>query len=255
MSKMDQKNIKVKRYQTTTGTTTRSKKSQSKEIVISSDQMYEIENVGEKKFGMKKVIMMENAGFGISDFIIKRFKNKGISKLKILAICGTGNNGGDAMVAARHLVCLDINLKVILLGDPSSIKTDEALTNFQIIAKMNRTIKFINLNDFDNKTKKEILNADIIIDGIFGTGIKGDIHDPHLSAIKLINKSKAFIISVDIPSGLNPNNGEIVSDCIRADTTITFHRIKRGLLNKKKYTGNLILKKIGIPIEVEEGII
>lgn len=254
---MDQKNIKVKRYQTTTATTRRSKKSQSKEIVISSDQMYEIENVGHNKFGMKKVIMMENAGFGIADFIIKRFKNKGISKLKILAICGTGNNGGDAMVAARHLACLDINLKVILLGDPSSVKTDEALTNFQIIDKMNRTIKFINLNESYNKTKtkKEILNADIIIDGIFGTGIKGDIQDPHLSAIKWINKSKAFIISVDIPSGLNPNNGEIVSDCIRADTTITFHRIKRGLLNKKKYTGNLILKKIGIPIEVEEGII
>ena len=254
---MDQKNIKVKGYQTTTATTRRSKKSQSKEIVISSDQMYEIENVGHNKFGMKKVIMMENAGFGIADFIIKRFKNKGISKLKILAICGTGNNGGDAMVAARHLACLDINLKVILLGDPSSVKTDEALTNFQIIDKMNRTIKFINLNESYNKTKtkKEILNADIIIDGIFGTGIKGDIQDPHLSAIKWINKSKAFIISVDIPSGLNPNNGEIVSDCIRADTTITFHRIKRGLLNKKKYTGNLILKKIGIPIEVEEGII
>jgi NAD(P)H-hydrate epimerase len=251
---MDQKNIKVKRYQITTATTI-SKKSQNKEIVISSDQMYEIENVGHDKFGMKKAIMMENAGFGIADFIIKRFKNKGISKLKILAVCGTGNNGGDAMVASRHLACLNINLRVILIGDSSSIKTEEATTNFQIINKMNRTIELINLKDIDLKTKKEILNADIIIDGIFGTGIKGNIQDPHLSAIKLINKSRAYIISVDIPSGLNPNNGEVVSDCIRADTTITFHRIKQGLLNNKKYTGSLILKNIGIPIEVEEGII
>ena len=244
---MNQKNVKNKKYKTI------SKKSQ--EIVISSDQMYEIENTGHNKFGMKKVIMMENAGFGIADFIIKKFKNKGISKLKILAVCGTGNNGGDAMVASRHLACLGINLKVILLGDPLSIKTDEALTNFQIISKMNRTIGLIILSNIDTKIKKEILNADIIIDGIFGTGIKGNIQDPHLSAIKLINKSRAYIISVDIPSGLNPNNGEIVSDCIRADTTITFHRIKQGLLNNKKYTGSLILKKIGIPIEVEEGII
>ena len=249
---MDQKNLKAKRSPITIS---KNKKSHNKEIVISSDQMYEIENVGHNKFGMKKVIMMENAGFGIADFIIKKFKNKGISKLKILAVCGTGNNGGDAMVAARHLACLDIHLKVILLGDPSSIKTDEAFINLEIIEKMYRTIKFINLNNSDIKTKKEILNADIIIDGIFGTGIKGDIQDPHLSAIKLINKSKAYIISVDIPSGVNPNNGETVSDCIRADTTITFHRIKTGLLNNKKYTGNLILKKIGIPIEVEEGII
>src|SRR5215208_1438361 len=189
------------------------------EIAISSNQMYEIENIGHSKFGMKKVLMMENAGFGVADFIIKKFKNKPISKLKILAICGSGNNGGDAMVTARHLTCLGINLKV------------------------------------DTKIKKQILKADIIIDGIFGTGIKGEIQDPHLSVIKLINKSKSYIIAVDIPSGLNPNTGETTSNVIRANTTITFHRIKVGLLNNKKYTGNLILKKIGIPIEAEDGIV
>lgn len=225
------------------------------EIAISSNQMYEIENIGHTKFGMKKVLMMENAGFGVADFIIKKFKNKSISKLKILAICGSGNNGGDAMVTARHLTCSSINLKVIFLGNPSSIKTEEALTNFEIISKMNKTIELIISSKVDTKVKKQILNADIIIDGIFGTGIKGEIQDPHLSVIKLINKSKAYIIAVDIPSGLNPNTGEITSNVIRANTTITFHRIKLGLLTNKKYTGNLILKKIGIPIEAEDGII
>lgn len=225
------------------------------EIAISSNQMYEIENIGHSKFGMKKVLMMENAGFGVADFIIKKFKNKPISKLKILAICGSGNNGGDAMVTARHLTCLGINLKVIFLGDPSSIKTEEALTNFEIISKMNKTIELIMGSKMDTKIKKKILNADIIIDGIFGTGIKGEIQDPHLSVIKLINKSKSYIIAVDIPSGLNPNSGEITSNVIRANTTITFHRMKVGLLNNTKYTGNLILKKIGIPLEAEDGII
>ncbi len=225
------------------------------EIAISSNQMYEIENIGHSKFGVKKVLMMENAGFGVADFIIKKFKNKSISKLKILAICGSGNNGGDAMVTARHLTCSSINLKVIFLGNPSSIKTEEALTNFEIISKMNKTIELIISSKVDTKVKKQILNADIIIDGIFGTGIKGEIQDPHLSVIKLINKSKAYIIAVDIPSGLNPNTGEITSNVIRANTTITFHRIKLGLLTNKKYTGNLILKKIGIPIEAEDGII
>lgn len=225
------------------------------ESAISSNQMYEIENIGHTKFGMKKILMMENAGFGVADFIIKRFKNKQVSKLKILAICGSGNNGGDAMVAARHLTCLGINLKVIFLGETSSIKTEEALTNFQIISTMNKTIELIINSKVDTKIKKQVLNADIIIDGIFGTGIRGDIQDPHLSVIKLINKSKSYIIAVDIPSGLNPNNGETTADCVRANTTITFHRIKIGLLNNRKYTGNLILKKIGIPIEAEEGIV
>ncbi|MGZ8890095.1 MAG: NAD(P)H-hydrate epimerase, partial [Nitrososphaeraceae archaeon] len=70
-----------------------------------------------------------------------------------------------------------------------------------------------------------------------------------------VNKSKSYIVSVDIPSGLDPNNGKITADCVRANTTITFHRIKIGLLNNRKYTGNLILKKIGIPIEAERGIV
>jgi NAD(P)H-hydrate epimerase len=225
------------------------------ETAISSHQMYEIENIGHTKFGMKKVLMMENAGFGVADFIIKRFKNKKLAKLKILAICGSGNNGGDAMVAARHLTCSGTNIKVIFLGETSSIKTEEALINFQIISKMKHTIELILNSKLDSIIKKHILNADIIIDGIFGTGIKGDIQDPHLSVIKLINHSKSYIVSVDIPSGLNPNNGEISTDCVRANTTITFHRIKTGLLNNRKYTGNLILKKIGIPIEAEEGIV
>jgi NAD(P)H-hydrate epimerase len=120
---------------------------------------------------------------------------------------------------------------------------------------MNRTIELIILKNIDTEIKKDILNADIVIDGIFGTGIKGDILNPHLTIIKLINKSKGYIISVDIPSGLNPDNGETVSQCIKADTTITFHRIKSGLINNDQYTGNLILKKIGIPIETEEGVI
>lgn len=225
------------------------------EKIISSEQMYKIENIGHNKFGMKKMLMMENAGFGVAEFILKKFKNKKLENFKILAVCGTGNNGGDAMVAARHLASLNLNIRVILLGDPTSIKTDEASTNFQVINKMNRTINLVKLKNIDTKIKKDILDADIVIDGIFGTGIKGDILNPHLSIIKLINKSKAYIISVDIPSGLNPDNGETVSQCIKADTTITFHRIKSGLINNDQYTGNLILKKIGIPIETEEGLI
>jgi len=225
------------------------------EKIISSEQMYKIENIGHNKFGMKKMLMMENAGFGVAEFILKKFKNKKLENFKILAVCGTGNNGGDAMVAARHLASLNLNIRVILLGDPTAIKTDEASTNFQVINKMNRTINLVKLKNIDTKIKKDILDADIVIDGIFGTGIKGDILNPHLSIIKLINKSKAYIISVDIPSGLNPDNGETVSQCIKADTTITFHRIKSGLINNDQYTGNLILKKIGIPIETEEGLI
>jgi NAD(P)H-hydrate epimerase len=224
------------------------------EFSISSKQMYRIEDIGHNIFGMKKVLMMENAGYGIVELLLKKFKK--IDNLKITAICGTGNNGGDAMVAARHLSShCKKPITVILLGKSNRIKTEEALMNFEIINKMIKTIKIKSFDDLDTKIKNEIIKSDIIIDGIFGTGIQGNIKQPHSIAIDLINKSKAYTVAVDIPSGLDPNTGCINSNCVIADNTITFHRIKNGLLNNKKYTGVIFLKKIGIPNEVEEQII
>lgn len=224
------------------------------EFSISSEQMYKIEDIGHNIFGMKKVLMMENAGYGIVEIILKKFKKK-IENLKITVICGTGNNGGDAMVAARHLSIYCKNpINVILLGKSNKIKTEEALMNFEIINKMTKSIKLKIFDELSLKIKNDIIKSDIIIDGIFGTGIQGDIKQPHSIAIDFINKSKAYTVAVDIPSGLDPNTGYINSNCVKADNTITFHRIKNGLLNNKKYTGEVFLKKIGIPKEVEEKI-
>ena len=229
-----------------------SKNSRFMQMSISSDQMYQIEDTGDNKFGMKKILMMENAGYGITELILKKFKK--IHDLKIIVLSGTGNNGGDSMVAARHLSLLTSKpIKVIILGDLNKIKSEEALTNLEIIKKMHKTIKIY--NNIDTQLKNDLLKSDLIIDGIFGTGIKGDIKEPQLSVINLINESKAYVIAVDIPSGLDPDNGDINSNCVHASSTITFHRIKNGLLNNKKYTGIIYLKKIGIPIEVEEGLI
>ena len=103
--------------------------------------------------------------------------------------------------------------------------------------------------------KKELSNSDIIIDGIFGTGVKGEIRKPFSTAIDLINDSKAYVVSVDIPSGLNPNDGSFHEKCVKADATVTFHRIKNGLTRNKEYTGEIHLEKIGIPIEAEQGVL
>jgi NAD(P)H-hydrate epimerase len=98
------------------------------------------------------------------------------------------------------------------------------------------------------------------LDGIFGTGIKDEIRQPYASAIDAINKSKAYVLAVDVPSGFDPNTGQIHKKCIMADATITFHRLKVGLAdkkknNKKKYTGPVYVEWIGIPPEAEKGIV
>ncbi|TLY00124.1 MAG: NAD(P)H-hydrate epimerase, partial [Thaumarchaeota archaeon] len=106
-----------------------------------------------------------------------------------------------------------------------------------------------------DEVKTRIARAHIILDSIFGTGIKGEIREPYTSAIDAINKSKAYVLAVDIPSGFDPNTGQIHEKCVRADATITFHRPKVGLAKGKKYTGPVHLEFIGIPPEAESGVV
>jgi NAD(P)H-hydrate epimerase len=216
--------------------------------------MYGIEDKAHNLIGMKRVYMMENAGHGLADFIILKFRGKLRGK-RIVAICGTGNNGGDGFVAARHLsYYYGASVQLILLGFANDLRTEEARINWQIIQKMD-SIEVITGNEINDKIKKTIEYADVIIDGIFGTGIRGQIREPHASAIKIINKSKAYVVSVDVPSGIDPNTGKAHDISIRADATVTFHRMKIGLLNNKKYSGSVHIEKIGIPHESEEGIV
>jgi NAD(P)H-hydrate epimerase len=223
---------------------------------ITSDQMYAIEQNGDSIIGMRRFLMMENAGHGVADFVARKFKN--LKNKKIVTACGTGNNGGDGFVASRHLAGYGAKVTVILLGSPSDLRSEEARLNWGIIEKMD-SIELIFGKDLTAHIKDRIADANIILDGIFGTGIKGEIRQPYASAIDAVNKSKAYVLAIDVPSGFDPNTGQIHKKCIMADATITFHRLKVGLAekkkNKKKYTGTISVERIGIPPEAEKGVI
>jgi NAD(P)H-hydrate epimerase len=226
----------------------------TKEKAITSDQMYEIEDNGHNLIGMHRVYMMENAGHGLADFIIDKFKTK-LKGKEILAICGTGNNGGDGFVASRHLSgYYGANVRVFLLGFPTELRTEEAKINWGIIENMD-SLETMFGDEISDEIKRKISRTDIIIDGIFGTGIKGEIRKPHRTVIEMINKSKAYVVSVDIPSGIDPNTGKAHDRCVKADATVTFHRMKIGLVNNRKYTGVIQVERIGIPEEAERGVV
>ena len=198
--------------------------------------------------------MMENAGRAAALVIHQRLAPRS----RVLCVCGTGNNGGDGFVASRHLAGYGAKVVVILLGSPSDLRSEEARLNWSIIEKMD-SIELIFGKELTSEIKNRIASANIILDGIFGTGIKDEIRQPYASAIDAINKSKAYVLAVDIPSGFDPNTGQIHKKCIMADATITFHRLKVGLAekkkNKKKYTGPVYVEWIGIPPEAEKGIV
>jgi NAD(P)H-hydrate epimerase len=219
---------------------------------ITTDQMYRIEENGHSVLGMRRFLMMENAGHGVADFVVHKFKN--LKNKRIVAVCGTGNNGGDGFVASRHLTGYGAKITVILLGSPSDLRSEEARLNWGIIEKID-SIEIIFGKELTDEVKRQIAGASIILDSIFGTGIKGEIREPYASAIDAINKSKAYVLAVDIPSGFDPNTGQIHEKCVRADATITFHRLKVGLAKGRKYTGPVHVERIGIPPEAEKGVV
>ena len=213
---------------------------------ITVEQMYNIENKGHD-MGFLKKFMMENAGAAAVRRLIEKFGN--VESKNILIFVGLGNNGGDGLVMARHLAGYAANVTVLLLGTPDKIKTEESSWNWSILEKM-PSVKLISGNTFDFDFK-----PDIIIDGILGTGITGEIREPYASAINYINETNCFKFAVDVPSGLDPQTGETANIYTKCDMTITFHKMKQGIPKRKDLTGDLFAEKIGIPPEAEDGIL
>ena len=198
--------------------------------------------------GVSKRLLMENAGRQIAEFCKKIL---GSRKARIVVVAGPGNNGGDGFVAARYLSKF-YEVDVFLASDPSKIRTLEARENWSILEKMKLTIRLHHGYDVEN-LEKLLEKSDLIIDALFGTGLRGDIREPYASIINCINacSKEKIIIAVDIPSGLNPDTGDVHGVAVKADYTITFHALKRGLLDRREYTGEILVVDIGIPREVE----
>ncbi|MDY6964945.1 MAG: NAD(P)H-hydrate dehydratase [Halobacteriota archaeon] len=195
--------------------------------------------------GLSSIQLMENAGDSIAKAVKSRFVGG-----KVVIFAGRGNNGGDAFVAARHLKGFEI--EILLLGSSKEIRTDESRQNFEIIKKSDFNLKEI--RDSSQLNEDLLKDSDIIIDAIFGTGIRGSIREPESTAIDLINSSKAFVLAVDVPSGLDPDTGSVSEDKqVEADLTVTFHRMKKGLIapSASKYAHEIEIADIGIPGKIE----
>ncbi len=213
---------------------------------ITVDQMYNIENKGHD-MGFLKKFMMENAGAAAVRRLVEKLET--VESKNILIFVGMGNNGGDGLVMARHLAGYGAKVTVMLLGTPEKIKTEESNWNWSILQKL-QSVKLISGDSFDFDFK-----PDVIIDGILGTGITGEIREPYASAINYINQTDCYKFAVDVPSGLDPQTGETANIFTKCDMTVTFHKMKQGIPKRKDLTGELFAEKIGIPPEAEEGIL
>ena len=211
--------------------------------------MMQIEENGHQ-MGFLRKFMMENAGAAATKRLVEKFGD--VKSKNILVFAGLGNNGGDGLVIARHLAGYGSNVTVFLLGKPDNIRSEECSWNWNLLEKMG-SIKLLAGGSPDLST---ITNEfDLIVDGILGTGISGEIREPQASAITYINKSNAFKLAVDVPSGIDPDTGNKNLPHVTADMTVTFHRMKVGMPKAKDVCGEIFVEKIGIPPEAEIGVL
>jgi NAD(P)H-hydrate epimerase len=216
---------------------------------ITPEEMRRTEEAAER-LGVSRLMLMENAGKAVADFIAGRMDAAG---RKAVVVCGTGNNGGDGFVAARHLAAYGFDVRVFIVGREGDVRSPEASHNLRVILGMRESLRVVTLSSpsFMEELRSAVEEADVIVDAIFGTGIRGELGDPHASVIDVINNSRAFRVAVDVPSGLDPLTGRVCGRAVRADVTVTFHRVKTGLIGRAETTGLLVVANIGIPPEAE----
>lgn len=194
-------------------------------------------------YGISTLVLMENAGRSVAEEVLKILETR---KKKVAIFCGKGNNGGDGFVCARHLLVKGIKPDIFLAGKIFEVK-EEAKINLEILLKLKQKIIEIDERNL-NMVKDKVSKYDLIVDALLGVGLEGEVRGVIRDLIGMINSSKAYVLSIDIPSGLDATTGRILGVCVKAKKTITFVSPKRGMFKEEgpKYCGKIKTIDLGI---------
>jgi NAD(P)H-hydrate epimerase len=209
-------------------------------MYLSRAEVREIDRRAIEEYGVPGIVLMENAGRGAAEVL----RSLGISG-RVVICCGKGNNGGDGFVIARHLDNAGVPVHVWLFAKPEELTGDAAIS-FHVIS---RTPLPIAVGFDETALRQELGTAAWIVDALFGTGLIGPVRQPFDRIIATINESPAPVFAVDIPSGLDCDNGQPLGATIRAKHTVTFVAPKKGFAEPaaQEWLGQVHVVDIGAP--------
>lgn len=210
--------------------------------IVTNEEIHQIDQIAMKDYGIPSLLLMENAGRSAIDVIRNVFPN--LTGKQATIICGSGNNGGDGLVIARQLNALGAKIRVVRMSDRSY--EDAARVNLDSVARLKiPVLSAESIHDWD-----QIFNeSDLIIDAIFGSGLTREVTGTYAQVIEQINRSGKWILSVDIPSGINGNNGEVMGVAVKANATVAMGLPKFGnlLYPGFEYNGQLSIASLTMP--------
>lgn len=226
--------------------------------LVNREMMQEIDRITKEEFGMPSMVLMERAALKVYEHILELMveklgtvkplegmEGKAIDSSKkrereesVLVVCGCGNNGGDGVAIARLLHLAGINASLTYLG---SFKKATSEMQEQLVIAQNLGVPII--------TEPTYNEYSIIVDAIFGVGLTRPITGEYEAAIAKINSSKAMVVAVDLPSGINADDGMVMNIAVKADVTVTFGYQKIGLIRYPgcEYAGNVFVEDVGFP--------
>jgi hydroxyethylthiazole kinase-like uncharacterized protein yjeF len=213
--------------------------------VASAAEMNRIDRLTQEEYQIPGIILMERAAIAVRQAIEERY---GLVSKKVYIFCGKGNNGGDGLALARLIAERSAEVTVVLANQPSQFH-GLALDNLTIAQKIG-----LQIIDWEKVNQAELKNADLIVDALLGTGAKGAPSGVLTTIISRINDTGKPVVSIDIPSGVNVDNGQISGVVIKADLTVTFGLPKPGLLifPGAEMCGKLVIDPIGFPKQILE---
>jgi len=198
--------------------------------------------------GIASSVLMENAAGHLAAAVLERLPEGGAAAV----VCGTGNNGGDGVAAARILLERGVRVKTYLVGDRGRMTEDERLMESRLVAAGGELLP---LRPGDAAAERYVSGADVIVDALFGVGLSRALSGEALEAVRLINRSRAYTVSADVASGVDAGTGEILGEAVRADETVTFTFAKPGHFAAPgcERRGRLSVCDIGIPERLAAG--
>ncbi len=210
--------------------------------LVSRKEMQAMDRYAIEVIGIPEIVLMENAA-------LKIFGHLDVKQNQVFSVvCGTGNNGGDGLAVARHLILEGKTVYVFVIGE---VRADQVSEAFRINHTILRCLKadmvtVSSEEDLESFTAK-IKKSDLVLDAIFGIGIDREVKGIHYDVIKRLNQYVGKIVSVDIPSGVDADSGKVHGIAVKATKTITLQYSKKGLIGIPEYTGEIVIEKIGIP--------
>jgi len=221
-------------------------------IVLTRDQVRRVDQLAVERYAMSGLVLMENAGRNAAEIIDREFGPGG----RAVIFCGPGNNGGDGCVIARHLLNRGWNLRLVMTGTSDKRASDTA-TNLEILEAMEAEIILAEDADAQKQASSSIQRDEIVVDALLGTGVTGAVRSPTDQLIDAINaRVKRATVAVDLPSGLDCDEGTVTNTAIKADLTVTFVAVKKGLevADAGIYVGRVETADIGAPARLVEAI-